>query len=140
MTGNVAVPSNPAPGGFVGASSLEVYGRLRRPVVEAEGEQKEAGEIFTLLADAMGLVPEIPESLYQAAGSGNLKTYRDALIGYVMEHPENAAKIPFIAAKTLGNAIGSAHLAFHFATFLQRSRAREEEAVRAGFAAGPARA
>jgi anaerobic selenocysteine-containing dehydrogenase len=116
---------------------LDVYSRMRRPVVEVEGEQKEAGEIFTLLVDAMGLIPALPDSLYQAAGSGSLRTYRDALIGYVMEHPENMKWVPFIAAKTLGNAIGSAHLASYFTGFLQRSPAKQEEAARVGFDAGP---
>jgi anaerobic selenocysteine-containing dehydrogenase len=108
-----------------------------RPVVEVEGEQKEAGEIYTLLVDAMGLTPTLPDSLYQAAASGSLRTYRDALMGYVMEHPENMMKVPFIAAKTLGNAIGSAHLASYFTGFLQRSPAKQEEAARVGFDTGP---
>jgi anaerobic selenocysteine-containing dehydrogenase len=116
---------------------LDVYSRLRRPVVEVEGEQKDTGEIFTRLADAMGLIPALPNSLYQAAASGSLRTYRDALIGYVMEHPENMMRVPFIAAKTLGNAIGSAHLASYFTGFLQRSPAKQAEAARVGFDAGP---
>jgi anaerobic selenocysteine-containing dehydrogenase len=115
---------------------LNVYSRMRRPVVEVEGEQEESGEIFTLLADAMGLIPALPDSLYQAAASGNLRTYRDALMGYIMGHPENMMKVPFIAAKTLGNAIGSAHLASYFTEFLQRSSVRQEAAARAGFTAG----
>lgn len=49
-----------------------LYSRAPGPVVKAEGEQKESGEIFTLLADAMGLIPEIPESLHQTAASGDL--------------------------------------------------------------------
>jgi anaerobic selenocysteine-containing dehydrogenase len=116
---------------------LDVYSRMRRPVVEVEGEQKETGEIFTLLADAMGLIPALPDSLCQAAGSGSLRTYRDALMGCVMEHPENMMKVPFIAAKTLGNAIGSTHLASYFTGFLQRSPAKQEEAARVGFDTGP---
>ncbi len=116
---------------------LDVVSRMRQPVVEVEGEQKEAGEIFSLLADAMGLMPALPDSLFQAAGSGNLKTYRDALTGYLMEHPENMRKVPFIAAKTLGKAIGSAHLASYFTGFLKRSPAKQEEAARVGFEAGP---
>jgi len=135
---DVILPAKIEPGD--GANSeglLRVYSRLRQPVVEVEGEQKEAGEIFTLLANAMGLVPELPESLYQAAGSGNLRKYRDALVGYLMEHPENAMRAPFIVAMTLGNAIGSAHLSTYFTMFLQRSAARQEEAARAGFEAGP---
>jgi anaerobic selenocysteine-containing dehydrogenase len=133
---------NPAPMDFIIPSktdkgSLNVYSRVRRPVVEVEGEQKETGEIFTLLAEAMGLIPAIPDSLNRAAASGNLTTYRDALIGYVMEHPENMLKVPFIAARTLGNTIGSAHLASYFTGFLQRSKAKQEDAARAGFDPGP---
>jgi anaerobic selenocysteine-containing dehydrogenase len=116
---------------------LDVFSRMRQPVVEAEGEQKETGEIFTLLADAMGLIPALPDSLYQAATSGNLKTYRDALTGYVMEHPENMMKVPYIAVKTLGKSLGSAHLASYFTGFLQRSAVKQEEAAKAGFDAGP---
>lgn len=116
---------------------LDVVSRMRRPVVEVEGEQKETGEIFTRLAEAMGLIPALPDSLYQAAGSGSLKTYRDALIGYVMEHPENMMRVPFIAAKTLGNAIGSAHLAGYFTGLLQRSPTKQEEAATVGFDVGP---
>jgi anaerobic selenocysteine-containing dehydrogenase len=44
---------------------------------------------------------------------------------------------PFIAAKTLGNAIGSAHLASYFTGLLQRSRAKQEAAAGVGFDAGP---
>jgi len=120
-----------------GGDFLKVYGRMRRPVVEVEGEQKEAGEIFTLLADAMGLIPELPESLYQTARSGNIRQYRDALMDYVGTNPASGRVLQFIAAKTLGNTIGSAHLASHFTTFLQRSQASQEEGARAGFAAGP---
>lgn len=117
--------------------SLEVVSRMCRPMVEIEGEQKEAGEIYTLLADAMELIPALPDSLYRAAGSVSLGAYRDALIGYLMEHPENMSRVPFIAAKTLGNAIGSAHLASYFTGLLQRSPAKQEEAARVGFDAGP---
>ncbi len=123
--------------GNPGGGFSKVYGRIRGPVVEAEGEQKEGGEIFTLLADAMGLIPELPESLYQAAGSGSIVEYRDALMDYLREHPGSGRVLQFIAAKTLGNAVGSAHLASHFTLFTQMSETRQEEAARAGFAVGP---
>jgi anaerobic selenocysteine-containing dehydrogenase len=110
---------------------------MRPPVVEAEGEQKEGGEIFTLLADAMGLIPELPESLYQAARSSNIREYRDVLMDYLTANPESGRVLQFIAAKTLGNATGSAHLASIFPMFMQVSKARQEEAARAGFAMGP---
>ncbi len=123
--------------GTLSSGSPEVYGWIRRPVVEAEGEQKEGGEIFTLIADAMGLIPELPESLYQAARSGNIGEYRDAFRDYLTANPESGRLIQFITAKTLGNTIGSAHLAGLFSTlFLPRSQASQEEAARAGFALG----
>lgn len=123
--------------GTPGGGFSKVYARMRPPVVEAEGEQKEGGEIFTLLADAMGLIPELPESLYQAARSGNIREYRDTLMDYLTANPASGRVLQFIAAKTLGKAIGSAHLASLFTMFLQRSQANQEEAARAGFAAGP---
>lgn len=123
--------------GTPGGGFSEVYSRIRPPVVEAEGEQKEGGEIFTLLADAMGLIPELPESLYQTAGSGNIREYRDGLMDYYSANPESGRALQFIVAKTLGNAVGSAHLASHFTIFMQRSAAQQEEAARADFAKGP---
>ena len=123
--------------GTPGGGFSKAYGRMRPPVVEAEGEQKEGGEMFTLLADAMGLIPELPESLYQAARSGNISKYRDVLMDYLTANPESGRVMQFVAAKTLGNAIGSAHLASLFTMFMQLPKARQEEASRAGFTAGP---
>jgi anaerobic selenocysteine-containing dehydrogenase len=123
--------------GRFGGDVSRIYGRAPGPVVQAEGEQKEGGEVFTLLADAMGLIPELPESLYQASGSDSLREYRDALTDYMGKDPQSYGVLPFIVAKTLGNAVGSVHLASHFSTFMQRSPERQEQAVRAGFTVGP---
>ena len=122
--------------GTPGGGFSEVYARMRPPVVESEGDQKEGGEIFTLLADAMGLIPELPESLYQAARSGNIRKYRDTLMDYVQKNPDSGRVIQFIVAKTLGKAMGSVHLASIFPMFLQRSPTSQEEAAKAGFAVG----
>ena len=122
--------------GDPGEGFSKVYARMRSPVVEAEGEQKENAEIFTLLADAMGLIPPIPESLYRRpeVASGNTdRSYGE----YMMAFPESAKALQFIIAKTLGSALGSAHLASIFPLFMQLSPTRQEEAARAGFPAGP---
>jgi anaerobic selenocysteine-containing dehydrogenase len=123
--------------GTPGAGFSEVYARMRAPVLEAEGEQKETGDIFTLLSEAMGLMPQLPESLYEAARFGDFKEYRKKLTDYMMANPESGGVLDLIVAKTLGNAIGSTHLASIFPRFIQMQKAREEEAVRAGFPAGP---
>jgi anaerobic selenocysteine-containing dehydrogenase len=84
---------------------------FRAPILEPEGEQLEEGEILTRLADALCLIPEIPESLNEAAESGDLEAYGSALGEFVKETPEAAPRLLFIIAKTLGRHFGSAHLA-----------------------------
>jgi anaerobic selenocysteine-containing dehydrogenase len=123
--------------GNPGAGFSEIYARMRSPVLEAEGEQKENAEIFTLLADAMGLVPPIPEALYETAGSGDLAAYGLKLGEFMMAAPDNAAAVNFVIAKTLGPALGSAHLASIFPLFMPLSKTRQEEAAKAGFPVGP---
>ncbi|MBN1664590.1 MAG: molybdopterin-dependent oxidoreductase [Deltaproteobacteria bacterium] len=123
--------------GNPGQGFSKVYARMRSPVVEAEGEQKENAEIFTLLADAMGLIPPIPESLYEAARSADLNAYGQKLAEFMMASPENAGAAHFIIAKTLGPALGSTHLASIVPLFLQLPKSRQEEAAKAGFPVGP---
>jgi len=115
----------------------EIFFQMRRPMIKAEGEQKESGEAFTLLAEAMGLIPEIPETLYAAAETGCTRTFRDALMGFLRENPAAIRAVMFIVAKTLGRSLGSAHLAA-LCTMLQiRPESLQQEAARAGFASGP---
>ena len=110
---------------------------MRPPVVDAQGEQKENAEIWTLIADAMGIIPEIPESLFEAAESGDLNAYGQKLGEYMMASPESGKALNFIIAKTLGKAMGSAHLASIAPMFMQLSKTGREEASRAGFPVGP---
>ena len=123
--------------GNPGRGFSEVIARMRPPVIQAEGEQKENGEIFTLLAEAMGLIPPIPESLHTAAQSGSLMEYRQKLGEYLVSSPEGGKALPFIVAKTLGKALGSVHLASLFPLFIQLSKSRQEDSAKAGFPPGP---
>lgn len=119
------------------AGFSKVYARMMGPVLEAEGEQRENAEIYTLLADAMGIIPEIPESLYEAARSGDLMAYGQKLWEYVMAHPESVSVAHFIIAKTLGHALGSVHYSILFPLFMQLSETQQEESAKAGFPKGP---
>jgi anaerobic selenocysteine-containing dehydrogenase len=123
--------------GFPEHGFSRIYARMRPPVLEAEGEQKENAEIYTLLAEKMGLVPPIPESLHAAAKSGNLMEYGMKLFEYLSAAPENAGALHFVIAKTLGAAMGSIHLASIAPLFMQMSKSRQEAAAKAGFPAGP---
>jgi len=85
--------------------------QFRRPVVKPEGEQLEGGEIFTRLADRLGLVPDIPDALFDAADSGDRQEYDDALTAFLQDEPEAGRRMPYLLAKTLGRNLGSAHQA-----------------------------
>lgn len=123
--------------GFAGDGVSLIYARMTAPVLEPEGEQKENGEIYTLLADAMGIIPPIPESLYESAQSGDLMAYGRKLMEFLAAAPESGKVLNFIIAKTLGAAMGSVHLASIFPAFMQLSKTRQEEAEKAGFSMGP---
>jgi anaerobic selenocysteine-containing dehydrogenase len=122
---------------FFAKTFPEVFFQMRRPIVEAEGEQKESAEAFVLLADAMGLIPEIPDFVYTAAESGCTREYRDAMMRYVTENPESMGALMFVVGKTLGKAMNSVNLSALCAMLQARPQSAQDEAARAGFAAGP---
>jgi len=103
----------------------EVFMQYRQAVVTPEGEQLEAGEIFTRLADRLGLIPFIPDSLYQAAESGDRIQFGAALMQYLAENPSIGMRMMYVLAKTLGKKLGSVNQASVWArmqTLLARSR------------------
>lgn len=114
----------------------EVYFQMRRHVVEAAGEQKESGEILTGIAEKAGIVPQIPDYLYEAAKKDRL-TYMTALFSYVSKNKSAAKKMPFIIAKTLGKELGSGNLAAMWGVMLGATKDVRKNAQRAGFKLPP---
>jgi anaerobic selenocysteine-containing dehydrogenase len=114
-----------------------VFMQVRHPVVEPEGEQLEAAEIFTRLADALGLVPEIPEALQEAADSGDRLRFGAELMAFVGENPSAGRSMQYILAKTLGRSLGSVNQASLWATMNTLPPWAQEKAARAGFTPGP---
>lgn len=114
-----------------------VYGQLRRPVVEPLGEPLETSQIFTRLAEALGLIPEIPDSLRQAA-KGHRLGFGLALINFFQANPAAQAMSPLVLAQTLGREMGSANLAALWGLFMTAPRDFRHNAARAGFTPGPA--
>ncbi|HAA09764.1 MAG TPA: molybdopterin dinucleotide-binding protein, partial [Syntrophomonas sp.] len=112
-----------------------VYFQMRRPVVEPEGEPLEISEIHLRIADALGLIPELPQELYEKAG--NRLEYGLELMKYLQAHPEHIGITPFILGKTLGPALGSTNLAALWGLLQNLPKASRENAVRAGFKKGP---
>jgi anaerobic selenocysteine-containing dehydrogenase len=116
-----------------------IFFQMRRPVVEPEGEPLELSDILLRLADRMGLVPKIPESLVQAAVAGR-KEFGRALFAYLQEKPEAMRAMPFVLGMTLGKALGSVNLAALWGLLQAAPQEFRECAARAGFEAGPKQA
>jgi anaerobic selenocysteine-containing dehydrogenase len=123
-------------GAFFNITFPEVFFQLRAPVCEPVGEPLEEGEIFTRLADAMGIVPEIPEGLFLRAREGRSLFAMD-LLQYVASEQKAARFLPFIVAKTLGRQLGSAHLSALWGLLMMYPRHAGEDMARAGHELSP---
>jgi anaerobic selenocysteine-containing dehydrogenase len=115
----------------------DVFMQVRQPVVKPEGEQLEAAEIFTRLADVLGIVPEIPENLHEAAESGDRLHFGAELMAFVGENPGAGRAPQYILAKTLGPSMGSVNLAWQWSRLATLPPWAQEKAARAGFTPGP---
>ncbi|MBI5583805.1 MAG: molybdopterin-dependent oxidoreductase [Deltaproteobacteria bacterium] len=122
-------------GTFFALTYPGIFFQMRRPIIEPEGEPLEAGEIFLRLADRMGMIPPIPDSLYQAAEKSR-PAFGAALMEYAQKEPAALKVMPFILGKTLGKALGSVHLAALWGLLQTVPPAFQENAARAGFTPG----
>jgi len=114
-----------------------IFFQMRRPIIEPEGEPLELGEIHLRIADKMGLIPPIPDRLYQAAEESHA-VFANALMEYAMTEPKALKSMPFILGKTLGKAMGSVHLAALWGMLQVAPKSFHEDAARAGFKPGAA--
>lgn len=112
-----------------------VYFQMRQPLVEPVGECREAAQIFTDLADKLGMVPAIPEEVQEAA-RGNRMLFGAKLMEWAAREPAIRSKMPFILAKTLGKEWRSANKAALWGMLMTAPRSLRENAVRAGFKPG----
>lgn len=110
----------------------EIFFQLRRPIVPPEGDARETGDILTEIADAAGLVPPIPKWLHRAAARDR-GTYAAALLAFMLPRPKALKVLPFVVAKTLGQAMGSAHLAALWGLLLSAPPAFRRSTARAGY-------
>lgn len=122
-------------GSFFAWTFPEVYFQMRRPVVESEGDCLEEGRIFTGLAERLGVIREIPQTLYDAAKKDRT-AFGIELLTFVQHEPRAMRLMPFVLAKTLGPEIGSTHLAALWGLLQTVPKAFRENAARAGFDPG----
>jgi len=112
-----------------------VFFQMRRPIVAPPEKCLEASQIFTLLADKLGLIPDIPDGLHEAAKSDRL-TFGAKLMEWAATEPKSLSAMPFVLAKTLGKERDSAALACLWGILMTAPKAFRKNAARAGFATG----
>lgn len=124
-------------GSFFSWKFPEYYFHLRRPVCEPLGEPREEAEIYTGIADALGLIPAIPSELTEAAEHDRAR-FALALMNYIGENPQAGEMLPFVLARTLGKTLGSAALSLMWGILARYCQADARRLARAGHRASPA--
>jgi anaerobic selenocysteine-containing dehydrogenase len=122
---------------FFNLTFPETYFQLRHPYCEAQGEPLEEGEIYARLAEALGLVPEIPESMSRAGLSGDRKGFASELMKWMNQDKKRARLLPFVLAMTLGQGMHSAHLASVWGLLAMYPQHAADDLVRAGYEVTP---
>ena len=113
----------------------EIYFQMRRPVVEPVGEPLHLSEILVRLADALGIIPAIPQSLADAASKDRM-TFGMELMKFVQENPAALGDMPYILAETLGRTLGSPNLAALWGLLQATPKSFRKAAARTGFTPG----
>jgi anaerobic selenocysteine-containing dehydrogenase len=122
-------------GSFFPLTFPKVYFQMRRPIVPPPGKCLEAAQIFTLLADRMGLIPEIPDE-FQKAAEGNRLAFGANLMKWASGVEGSFSKMPYVLAKTLGRVWDSAALAALWGMLMTAPEAFRRNAARVGFKPG----
>jgi anaerobic selenocysteine-containing dehydrogenase len=123
-------------GTFFALTFPEIYFQMRRPILEPEGERKELSSIHVMLADKLGFIPPIPDSLKEAAKKDRL-TFGMELMKYAGAEPRALPNMQYVLAKTLGEQLGSANLAALWGMLQVAPEDFRKCAARAGFKSGP---
>ncbi len=121
---------------FVQLNYPGMYFQMRRPIVDPPSQCREASQIFTMLADRLGLIPEIPDVLKEAA-RGDRLSFGAKLMEWLATEPKALSSMPFVLSQTLGQVWDSATLAALWGMMMTAPKVLRENAARAGFEPGP---
>lgn len=119
---------SPSPQGYP-----EVYAQLKYPVLLPEGERKEGAEILLNIADRMGSIPEIPQSLYEAARTKTRKEYYTELMTFIEANSKYRPYLLFIVGKTLGTVMRSVAKSGFWMSMMVSGPRTKQAAIRKGF-------
>jgi anaerobic selenocysteine-containing dehydrogenase len=122
-------------GSFFPLTFPKVYFQMRRPIVSPPEKCLEAAQIFTLLAERLGLIPDVPDDLKKEA-EGSRLAFGAKLMEWAAKEPRARSRMPFVLAGTLGRAWDSAALAALWGLLMTAPEPFRNNAVRAGFKPG----
>ncbi|MBU1054741.1 MAG: molybdopterin-dependent oxidoreductase [Proteobacteria bacterium] len=114
----------------------EVHFQLRHPCCEWVGEPLEEVEIFNRLAEEMGILPEIPDTLFQYA-QGEKSDYLAELMRFAGTNKDVEPLIPLIVSKTLGQSMNSANLSVVWLMLNIYAQSFPGDVARAGYTMSP---
>lgn len=113
---------------------------LKHPFIGQIGERKENTRIWFDIADRMGLIPELPDSLYASARKAVEQKDRIPFLldvqKYMKKHPEAATKLPLILCKAMAEPMGSINRTMIWAALISSSLMGTGMVERAGFGPG----
>jgi anaerobic selenocysteine-containing dehydrogenase len=122
-------------GSFFPLTFPKVYFQMRRPIVSPPEKCLEAAQIFTLLAERLGLIPDVPEDLKKEA-EGSRLAFGAKLMEWAAKEPRARSRMPFVLAETLGRAWNSAALAALWGLLMTAPEPFRKNAARLGFKPG----
>ena len=112
-----------------------VYFQMRRPVIKPDENCLEASQIFTRIADKLGIVPQIPAEVMEASRNSRLD-FGAQLMAWSAREPAIRPHMAFILAKTLGVVWDSANKAALWGMLMTAPKSLRENAARVGFKPG----
>ena len=116
-----------------------VIGYLKQPVISQIGERREGSKILIDIAHAMGLVPELPQSLHEAAARSiedrDLMPFMIKAFAWFGAHPKYINILPLIMTDLLGEAFDSVVIAVMRLAFAIAPMGATDIPGRAGFEA-----
>ena len=109
----------------------EIFFQMRHPVVEPTPDTMESGSILAAVAKKAGLLPELPDYLYKAAGKDRTE-FTMALLTWLQANPKYARLLALVVSEVRSNCTDSGNLDLLWGIFLASPNSFRENSSRAG--------
>jgi anaerobic selenocysteine-containing dehydrogenase len=108
----------------------EIFVQLRPPIIPGPEEALPEPEIYVRLAEAMGIVGEVPDAMRELAAAGTTPEGAAALFAKAQELASNRAELFFWTYRTLGAELPAPSLVAIWVLSLQNAFGRRDSVLR----------